>query len=148
MATSTMQATKGGTISWRPLISTPRCQSVGRGGAGAEGAGELRDPQIHEVEIGIDPRGASGVRRNDHGFRTRLLCHFQDLIAVVVVRGEENLDVPRPHFVDHLQDVPRSGWDSGLRLDVIHARDVVLPGEVVPLRSEEHTSELQSPYDL
>src|SRR2546425_6737000 len=66
-------------------------------------------------------------------FRSRLLRHFHDLVAVVVVRGEEDLNVLRPHFVDHLQHVPGSGWDSGLRLDVIHAREVVLSGEVVPL---------------
>src|SRR2546426_3618681 len=57
-------------------------------------------------------------------------------IAVVVVGREEDLDVLRPHFVDHLQHVPRGGRDAGLRLDVIHTR------------SEEHTSELQSPCNL
>src|SRR5882672_1567270 len=132
IATSTIHATNGGIISCRPLISPPRCQSVSRGAAGAEGACELRDPQIHEVEVGIDPRRAAGVRRHDHGFRARLLRHFQDLIAVVVVGREEDLDVLRPHFVDHLQHVPRGGRDAGLRLDVIHTRDVVLPREVIP----------------
>src|SRR5206468_1315986 len=80
-ATSTMQATNGGIISWRPLISPPRCQSVGRGGAGAERACQLRNPQIHEVGVGNDPRLAAGVRRHDRGLRTRLLRHFHDLVA-------------------------------------------------------------------
>src|SRR5438309_12002205 len=98
MATSTMQATNGGIISWRPLISAPRCQSVGGGGASAEGACELRDPQIHEIDIGIDARRAAGVRRYNHGLPTRLLRHFHELVADVVVVGEVDWDVMRPQF--------------------------------------------------
>src|SRR6266566_7702955 len=133
MATSTMQATNGGIISWRPLMSSPRVQSVGGGGARTEGASELRDPQVHEVEVRIDPGRAAGVRRHDHGLGPRLLRHFHDLVAVVVVRREEDLAVLRPHLVDHLEHVPRGRRDAGLRLDVVHAGNVVLPGEVVPL---------------
>src|SRR3989454_399167 len=133
MATSTMQATNGGIISWRPLMSSPRVQAVGGGGARTEGASELRDPQVHEVEVRIDPGRAAGVRRHDHGLGPRLLRHFHDLVAVVVVRREEDLDVLRPHLVDHLEHVPRGRRDAGLRLDVVHAGNVVLPGEVVPL---------------
>src|SRR5438046_5207015 len=126
-----MQATNGGIISWRPLISPPRCQSVGRGGARAERACELRNPQIHEVGVGIDPRLAAGVGRHDRGLRTRLLRHFHDLVAVVVVRGEEDLNVLSQHFVDNLQHVPGSGWDSGLRLDFMYYTEVMLLGTVV-----------------
>src|SRR2546426_4940523 len=94
-----MQATNGGIISWRPLISPPRCQSVGRGGARAERACQLRNPQIHEVEVGIDPRLAAGVGRHDRGLRTRLLRHFHDLVAVVVVRDRKSTRLNSSHLV-------------------------------------------------
>src|SRR5713226_3803717 len=97
MATSTMHATKGGIINCRPLISPPN-DSVG-GAARAECAAELRDPEVHEVEVAVDAWGATGVRRHDHGLRACLLRHFHDLFVVVIVRGQEHGDVLRSHFV-------------------------------------------------
>src|SRR5437773_7921765 len=131
MATSTMQATNRGSISWNPLTRPP-LDSVGCGPAAAEGAGQLRDPEVHEIEIGIYPRGAVRVGRYDHRFRPRLLRHLEHLIPVVVVRRKQYLDVLIPHLVDHFEDVPRRGRDPRLGLDVVNAGDSVLSREVVP----------------
>src|SRR5881296_1348759 len=129
MATSTMQATNGGIISCRPLI-TSSARSVGPGAA--EGADELRDPQVHEIEIGVDPRGPARVGRHDHRLRPRLLGYFHHLAAVVVVGREEHLDVLLSHLVDHLEHVAGRRRDAGLGLDVVDAGEPVLPREIVP----------------
>src|SRR5581483_5912662 len=83
MATSTMHATKGGIMSWMPVIARP--PSVGGPPAPAERADELADPQVHEVRIGVDPRRPVGVRRHDDRPGPGLLRHFHHLVAVVVV---------------------------------------------------------------
>src|SRR5213078_613450 len=130
MATSTMHATNGGIISWKP-VTRPPPDSVGCGPA-AEGAGQLRDPEIHEVEVGVDAGGAVRVGGYDRRFRPRLLRHLEHLIPVVVVRGEQYLDVLIPHLVDHFENVPRRGRDPRLGLDVVDTGDSVLSREVVP----------------
>src|SRR6266705_2455739 len=61
--------------------------SVGRGAATAERAGELRDPQVHEIEVAVYAGGAVRVGWYDHRLRSGPLRHFQDLTPVVVVRG-------------------------------------------------------------
>src|SRR6266496_1528810 len=131
MATSTMHATNGGIISWRPLISPPL--SVARGAARPERPGELGHPEVHQVEVRVDAGCAAGVRGYDHGLRPGLLRHLHHLAAVVVVGGEQHLDVLLPHLVDHFEHVARSRRNAGLRLDVIDAGDAVFPREVVPL---------------
>src|SRR5438094_822590 len=55
----TLQATKGGIINWRPLISLP--SSIGCRAARLERAGELGDPQVHQVEVRVDPARPTGV---------------------------------------------------------------------------------------
>src|SRR5436309_13265392 len=74
MATSTMQATKGGIINWMPLITPP---STVRGSAAAgERAQQLGAPEAHQVEVRIHPRGAPRTGGHDHargpGFWRRL----------------------------------------------------------------------------
>src|SRR6266540_5305821 len=131
MATSTMQATNGGIISCKPLIMSS--ESVARGAAAAERADELRDPQVHEIEVGVDPGGPTRVGRNDHRLRARLLRHLLHLAAVVIVRRQQHLDVLLPHLVDHLEHVAGRGRDAGLGLDIVDAGEPVLPREIVPL---------------
>src|SRR5207244_8471086 len=86
MATSTRQATNGGIINRRPLIMPP--SSVGCRAAAAEGAQQLRDPHVHEIEVRVHAGGTTGVGRHDHGLRTGLLRHLKHLIAVLVVRRQ------------------------------------------------------------
>src|SRR5260370_34783675 len=131
METSTMQATKGGNMSLTPVTHPPR-GSVG-GSAAAQGADELRNPKVHEIEIGVTPRGAGWVRRDDHRLGACLLRHFPYLVPVVVVGGEQNLDVLLPHGVDYLKHVSRRRRDAGLGLDIRDAGQLVLTREIVPL---------------
>src|SRR5439155_24559493 len=59
------------------LISPPRCQSVGRGGARAERACQLRNPQIHEVEVGTRVRhGRSEEHTSELQSRGHLVCRL------------------------------------------------------------------------
>src|SRR6266498_431201 len=76
MATSTMQATNGGIISCKPLITSS--ESVARGAAAAERADELRDPQVHAVVV---------VRRQQH--LDVLLPHLVDHLEHVAGRGRD-----------------------------------------------------------
>src|SRR5260370_26048103 len=99
MATSTMHATKGGIISCRPLISPPD-ESVG-GAARAECAAELRDPEVHEVEVAGDAWGAPCVRRHNHGLCARLLRQLSDLFGVVILRAQDRRAPLHPHFVSY-----------------------------------------------
>src|SRR5207302_10156129 len=130
MATSTMQGTNGGIINWRPLISLP--SSVGCA-ARRERAAELGDPQVHEVEIRVDSGRPTGVGRYDDRLRSRFLRDLDDLIPVIVVGGEQHLDVLLAHLVDDLEDVAGCGRNAGLRLDVVDTRHAVFAGEVIPL---------------
>src|SRR5438876_7362206 len=82
-----MQATNGGIINWRPLISLP--SSLGCRAARLEGAGEVGDPQVHQVEVRVDPARPTGVGGYDDGLGARLLCDLEDLIPVIVVGGEQ-----------------------------------------------------------
>src|SRR3989449_1977881 len=120
MATSTMQATSGGIISWMPLTVSSR--SLGRGAGPAEGAGQLRDPEVDEVEVGVNARRPARVGGHDDGLGAGALGDLLHLVAVIVVGGQQHLDLPLPHRVDDLEHVAR--------------------------RSEEHTSELQSRLHL
>src|SRR5260370_528130 len=131
METSTMQATNGGNMSLSP-VTRPARVSVGRGAA-AEGADELRNPQVHEIEVAVHARRAVGVRRDDHRLGARLLRHLPYLVPVVVVGGEQDLDVLLPHVVDHLKHVPRRRRDARLGLDIDDAGKPVLTRERVPL---------------
>src|SRR5207253_11494225 len=99
IATRTMQAAYGGLINWRPLISLP--SSIGCRAARLERAGELGDPQVHQVEVRVDPARPAGVGGYDDSLGSRLLCDLEDLIPVIIVGGEQHLDVLLAHFVDH-----------------------------------------------
>src|SRR5207248_10044373 len=59
-----------------------------------------------------------------------------DLIVVSMHGGTEYVDTPPKH----MQDLARGLVDAGADLVLAHHPHV--------LRSEEHTSELQSPYDI
>src|SRR5260370_17781115 len=131
METSTMQATNGGNMSLSPVTHPPR-GSVGRGAA-AEGADELRNPQVHEIEVAVHARRAVGVGGEGPRLGARLLRHLPYLVPVVVVGGEQDLDVLLPHVVDHLKHVPRRRRDARLGLDIDDAGKPVLTREVVPL---------------
>src|SRR2546430_17480050 len=120
MATTPMQATKGGIINWRPLISLP--SSIGCRAARLERAGEPGDPRVQQVKVRVDPARPAGVGGYDDGLGARLLCDLEDLIPVIIVGGEQHLDVLLAHLVDHFEDMARRGGDAGLRLDVIDAR--------------------------
>src|SRR5207247_2071990 len=85
MATSTMQATKGGIINWMPLITPP--SSVRGSAAAGERAQQLGDPEVHEVEVRIHPRGTPRIGGHDHALGPGFLRHFENLIAIVIVRG-------------------------------------------------------------
>src|SRR5207249_3561155 len=100
---------------------------VGRGAAAAEGAGQLRDPQVHEVEVAVNAGRAVRVGRNDHRLRASLVRHLEHLVVVVVIRGQEHLDVSLAHLVDDFEDVPRRRRAPCLGLDVVDARVSVLP---------------------
>src|SRR2546428_2564352 len=131
MATSTMQATNGGIISWMPLTVSPR--SLGRGAGPAEGAGQLRDPEVDEVEVGVNARRPARVGGHDDGLGAGALGDLLHLVAVIVVRGQQHLDLPLPHRVDDFEHVARRGRNSGLRLDIVEAGEPELLREVVPL---------------
>src|SRR2546430_14836636 len=75
MATSTMQATNGGIISWMPLTVSSR--SLGRGAGPAEGAGQLRDPDVDEVEVGGDAWRPARVGGHDDSLGPGALGDFQ-----------------------------------------------------------------------
>src|SRR3989454_10898701 len=130
MATSTMQATNGGIISWRPLTVSSR--SLGRGAGPAEGASQLRDPQGDEVDIRADAWCSARVGRHDHGLGAGALSDLLHLVAVVVIGGQQHLDLALPHRVDDLEHVARGGRDPGLRLDVVETGEPELLREVVP----------------
>src|SRR5437773_7757288 len=131
MATSTMQATNGGIISWMPLTVSSR--SLGRGAGPAEGAGQLRDPEVDEVEVSVDARRPARVGGHDDGLGAGALGDLLHLVAVIVVRGQQHLDLPLPHRVDDFEHVARRGRNSGLRLDIVEAGEPELLREVVPL---------------
>src|SRR5207244_10807245 len=99
MATSTMQATNGGIINWRPLISP--FPLVGSGAGCAERPVELRNPEVHEIKVGVDAGCAARVRRHDHGLRSGCLRDLEDLIVVVVVRRQQHMNVLFAPFVDY-----------------------------------------------
>src|SRR5438445_937206 len=131
MATSTMQATNGGIISWMPLTVSSR--SLGRGAGPAEGAGQLRDPEVDEVEVGVNARRPARVGGHDDGLGAGALGDLLHLVAVIVVGGQQHLDLPLPHRVDDLEHVARRGRNSGLRLDIVEAGEPELLREIVPL---------------
>src|SRR3989454_6906961 len=153
MATSTRQATNGGIISWIPLITPPA--SLGRGARGAEGARQLRDPEVHEVEVRVHARRAARVGRDDHGLGAGALGDLEDLVAVVVVRREQHLDVLLTHRIHHFEHVTGRRRNAGLGLDVVDARHSELAREVVPflvitddLLAAERQGLLEPPTEL
>src|SRR5438132_13732724 len=134
--TSTMQATNGASmnVSMLGLLGLLLSRSAGR----AERPRQLRDPEVDEVEVRIDPRGTADVHRDDHGLGPGPRGDLFDLVPVVVVRREQHLNLPLLHLRDDLLHVTRRGRDARLGLDVIHARDLELAGEVVPLLVVAH----------
>src|SRR2546427_7727183 len=113
MATSTMHATNGGIISWGPLTVSSR--SWGRGVGPAEGAGQLRDPEVDEVEVGVNARRPARVGGHDDGLGAGALGDLLHLVAVIVVGGQQHLDLPLPHRVDEIgrascREECRSRW--------------------------------------
>src|SRR5713226_1229745 len=132
MATSTIQVTNGGSISWKPLTFPPR-GSLGRGATRAEGAGQLRDPQVHQVKIGVNAVCTLGVGWYNHGPRASALSDVLHLTAVVIIGRQQYLDVLFLHCRDDLLHVPRRGWDTRLGLDIVEAIHPELAREVVPL---------------
>src|SRR6266496_2704095 len=132
MATSTMQATNGGSISWKPLTVVP-LRLLGDRWRRAEGADQLSQPQVDEVEVGVDARLTADVRRHDYGRGAGALGDLEHLTAVVVVGGQQHLHVPLLHRGDDLLDVPRRRRNAGLGLDVVEAGNLELAGEIVPL---------------
>src|SRR2546427_13207622 len=116
MATSTMQATNGGNISWKPVMACSHA-SLGRRARRAEGAAKVPDPEGDEVEVGGDAGGATDVGGNDHRLRSGASGDLLHLVARVVVRREQDGDVPVPHLVDHLQHVSRRGRNAGRGLE-------------------------------
>src|SRR5438445_3891376 len=131
MATSTMQATKGGSISWRPLTVVP-LRLWGDGGRRAEGANQLAQPQVDEVDIGVDARLTADVRRHDHRGGAGALGDLEHLTAVVIVGREQHLHVSLLHRRDDLLHVAGRRGNAGLGLDVVEAGNLELPREVVP----------------
>src|SRR3989442_12308754 len=95
MATSTMQATKGGSISWKPLTVVP-LQLLGDRRR-AEGADQLSQPQVDEVEVGVDARLTADVRRHDYGGGAGGPGGPEDPAAVGVGVGWRDLPPPCPH---------------------------------------------------
>src|SRR5260370_31192021 len=132
MATSTIQVPTGGSISWRPLTFHPG-GSLGRGAPRAEGAGQLRDPQVHQVKIGVNAVCALGVGWHNYGPRASTLSDVLHLTAVVIIGRQQHLDVPFLHCRDDLLHVPRRGRDTWLGLDIVEAIHPELAREVVPL---------------
>src|SRR3989442_3634001 len=120
METRIMQATNGGSISVRPL-TTPSGSVGGGTGARAEGAAELGDPQVHEIEIRVDARLAAHVGRDDDRLGPGALRHVLYLAAIIVVGGEQHRDVLLLHPDDYLLHVPRGRRNARLRLDVVEA---------------------------
>src|SRR2546427_5653975 len=118
--------------SCRRRTAAASAQSRSRNLLRAEGLSELRDPEIHEVEVGIHASLTSGVGRHDDCFRTGTLRHVHDLIAIIVVRRQQHLNVLVPHGGDEFLHAARRGGSAGLRLDVIEAGDLELAREIVP----------------
>src|SRR5437879_13320478 len=131
MATSTMQATNGGIINWRPLTVSSR--SLGRGAGPAEGAGQFRNPDVDEVEVGGDAWRPPRVGGHDDGLGPGALGDFLHLVAIIVVRGQQHLDLPLPQRVDDLEHVARRGRKSGPRPEIVEAGEPELLREIVPL---------------
>src|SRR3989442_6445989 len=90
MATSTMQATKGGSISWKPLTVVP-LQLLGDRRR-AEGADQLSQPQVDEVEVGVDARLTADVRPHDYGGDRGRVAGLEAQRPALVAHG-----APPPH---------------------------------------------------
>src|SRR5207248_6460955 len=78
-------------------------------------------------------------------FRSRLKAQVEQLLAPVVQRVRELVVAHVPQIPSFQRDRPPASRTSS------SVRSSSQPGGALPLRaarSEEHTSELQSPYDL
>src|SRR5207248_4154574 len=97
----------------------------------------------------IQGRGTVATGRIERG-RVKV----NEAVEIIGIRPTRNTVVTGVEMFKKLLDEGVAGDNVGLLLRGVERRDVergqviAKPGSITPHRSEEHTSELQSPYDL